>query len=305
MNNSGLIFLGSKQAGLDACRALLLFSATGTVKAIICPDDCADQRSVLAGFKALASEHVIELIVVKGAAEAHAAITRCKASIALVLGWYQLLPVADFEGTLFYGFHYSALPQYRGNAPLVWQIINGETRLGVSFFQLVDGMDEGDLLAQGNFSLAREETVDDALRKAGEVVQQMLQQFVDHWAAGTLAPYPQAQKTPSYCGLRVPQDGLIDWNASAGRIHDFIRAQTRPYPGAFTHLPDGRVLRVWASEEEPRQFYGVPGSVVEVARDFVVLACGQGAIRLLTVQVDEEAASSAPQVLRSLKLRLH
>src|SRR5215213_308977 len=131
-----LLFLGSKAAGLRACRTILELLPPGKLAAIICPDDSADPRSALAGFKVLAEESGVPLHVASTRKETMALLERLAPDTAIVHGWYQILAVDSLPDTRFLGFHYSPLPRYRGNAPLVWQIIQGEPEIGVSFFEL-------------------------------------------------------------------------------------------------------------------------------------------------------------------------
>jgi len=304
MNGRSLIFFGSKQAGYDVCRTLIDQLPNGILLAIICPDDSADQRSVMAKFRSLADGHGVAFHVVRNVAETRKIVATYNPSVALVHGWYQILPVAEFANTLFLGFHYSPLPKYRGNAPLVWQIINGEKSLGVSFFQLTIGMDEGDLVDQHFFTLSREESISDALRKAGDLTYKMVYDFLNSWLTGAIKFTKQPSEIPSYCGLRQPEDGIIDWHRRAANVHDFVRAQSKPYPGAFSYLPDGRKLTILKTVEEERVFYGVPGGVVEVTPDHVVVACGDGAIRLVEVEIDGEVEEKPSSILRSIKIRL-
>lgn len=304
MSESSLVFMGSKNAGFDICQTLVEKLPKGVLRAIVCPDDSADQRSETAQFITLAKSSAIPFHVVKNAAETKEIIKSINPTVALVHGWYQILPVAELANTLFLGFHYSPLPKYRGNAPLVWQIINGEKRLGVSFFQLTPGMDEGGLVNQQFFSLSRDETIDDALEKAGKLAHQMLLDFLNLWPTEKIHLSDQPDEKPSYCGLRQPADGKIDWHSDAERVHDFIRAQSRPYPGAFSYLPDGRKLTILKAFEVNRQFYGVPGGVVELNSNDVLVACGTGAIRLQKITVDDGAEEAPRNVLKSLKIRL-
>ncbi len=297
-----LVFLGSKSAGLAACRKLAESLPKGALKAIICPDDRADPRSALTGFQSLAAEAGLPLHVAANRQETMALVDRYAPDTAIVHGWYQILPVEDRPQTLFLGFHYSPLPRYRGNAPLVWQIIQGEREIGVSFFELTAEMDAGRLVAQRKTALRPEETIADALAKMDVLVSEMLDAFAA--SRGELVLTEQPDDPPSYCGLRLPEDGKILWHWSGDSIHDFVRAQTRPYPGAFTLLPDGRTLRIWRSQRESRRFMGAPGAVVEIGNSHVVVASGEGAVRLIEVEIDGEGAVPAATVLRSLRTRL-
>lgn len=296
-----VVFMGSKAAGLLLCEAVCQL-LPGGVTAIICPDDSQDARSVLQGFRSLAERHGVPLHVVATRVDTLRWLEHYQARLAFVHGWYQVIPV---DGTCdFYGFHYSSLPKYRGNAPLVWQIINGEPVIGVSFFRFSEGMDEGLLVGQASAELDPDETIGDALNKANALMLELASRYIPDVLRGVATLYQQPNEEASYCGLRRPEDGLIDWRASAKQVHDFVRAQTHPYPGAYTRVEGGMLLRVWRCAVEPRCFYGVPGSVVEVSAEWVVVACGEGAVRLLVVTLDGAAETSAPQVLKSLKTRL-
>lgn len=299
-----LLFMGSKQSGLVALNKILERLPKERICGILCPDDSADERSELQAFDSLARKNALPFHVVKTGKEASDLIGHHAPHTVLVHGWYRLLPVSCFPETRFLGFHFSPLPEYRGNAPLVWQIINGKNLIGVSFFVLTDGMDNGDIVDQRFFHLGIHESVGDAIAKANSLVHEMLEDFIPHWLMGAVATRPQAATPASYCGMRLPSDGLIDWKASSEQIHDFIRAQARPYPGAFSRMPDGRIVRFWKTKIEKRTFYGVAGSVVETGSDSIVIACGSGALRILHSGIDgEDQSRLIPPALGSLRLR--
>lgn len=299
-----LAFMGSKRSGLRALQTLLAEVPSGTVKAIVCPDDTTDPRSAVADFRDIAARHDIALHEKTRKSVTMPLLRDIAAEIVLVHGWYQIIPVDELPETLFLGFHYSPLPAFRGNAPLVWQILSGREDIGVSFFQLTAGMDDGPLVDQRTAPLGSEETIANALEKADRLVEGMVRRFAASLREGGVVLHPQPDGPPSYCGLRTAEDGGVDWRWDARRIHDFIRGQTRPYPGAFTLLPDGAKLILWSSQVEHDDYFGVPGSVVAIRDDHVVVAAGRGAVRLLLVGEDGRPEQPAPAVLRSLRLRL-
>lgn len=296
-----LVFMGSKAAGLLLCETICEL-LPGCLTAIFCPDDTADDRSVLASFSSLAEQHSIPLHVVATRVETLRWLDHYDARVALVHGWYQIIPV---DGACeFYGFHYSSLPKYRGNAPLVWQVINGEKEIGVSFFRFSAGMDEGPLVAQAAAPLSENENIGDALNKANELMLTLARLHVRSLASGEVVLNPQPETGASYCGIRVPADGRIDWHQPAKKVHDFIRAQSNPYPGAFTHDADGRIVRIWSSSLDSRQVYGVPGSIIDIGQSGVSVACGDGGVILHSVSIDHDPTwQSAAKLIRSIKMR--
>lgn len=299
-----VLFLGSKRAGLRICRHLMHLNPAGVVGAVVCPNDVNDSRTEISAFQELAASAGVPFHVVKSKAETAVLVEQYSPQIVVVHGWYFMLPTEEFPSVQFFGFHYSPLPKYRGNAPLVWQIIRGETSIGVSLFQLGSGLDDGPLYDQQTASLALDDTIADAQVKADDIAEEMAGRFMSDWVSGHLRLRPQQQVEPSYCGMRTPEDGRIDWTCSGRSIHNFVRAQSRPYPGAYTRMPDGRRLTVWRAAIEPRDFIGVPGGVCEISTPTCVVAAGTGAVRLVEVQLEGHEPAAAADVLRSLRLRL-
>ena len=141
-----------------------------------------------------------------------------------------------------YGRHASLLPDYSGGAPLVGAMITGEGR-PAPFFQLADGVDndrssvtETDILPEEDIATLYARI--DSRRPARAIVPEL--------AAGQARLEAQDERLRRGFPQRGPEDGLIDWSMPADRIHNFIRAQTRPYPGAFSWLGDRKVT-IWAS----------------------------------------------------------
>lgn len=295
-------FMGSKEAGLQLCSLLCDLLPHGTLKVIICPNDSQDSRSVFPLFLTLAQKNNIPIYITNSKKETVSLIEEYNVQVSFVHGWYQIIPV---DGSCeFYGFHYSPLPKYRGNAPLVWQIINGEPEVGVSFFRFNEFMDEGELVSQEKVALRCDEDIGDALKKTNTLAIELARKYIPYIISNEITLFPQSKDQPSYCGMRSKQDGRIDWSWSAKRVHDFIRAQASPYPGAFSFTETGKKVIFWKSSLEPRLFYGVPGSVVEIMENSVTVACGSGAIRLHIIEEETGGKINASAVFKSLKSRL-
>lgn len=183
--------------------------------------------------------------------------------------------------------HGSLLPRYRGRAPVNWVLVNGETETGVSLHHMVAKPDAGDLVDQERVAIAPEDTAYTLFRKLEPAAERLLDRALPQVLAGTTARMPLDLAAGSYFGGRTPADGRIDWSWPAERIHNLVRAVTHPYPGAFTELDD-RQLLIWWALPLPLDHGALPGAVLAVDRDGVLVAAGAGAVRLITVQLQGE-----------------
>lgn len=169
--------------------------------------------------------------------------------LIIVIGWYFNLPNSIINypklGTI--GIHASLLPKYRGNAPLVWAMINGEKESGVTLFYFEKGIDKGDIIKQKSFSIGDDENISDILNKAKLASIEVLNESIPQIKEGTSNRIVQDESQASYYPRRTPDDGLIDWNMEPLMIKNFIRAQTKPYPGAFTIINNKKVI-IWDAD---------------------------------------------------------
>ncbi|MCW5906552.1 MAG: methionyl-tRNA formyltransferase [Chitinophagales bacterium] len=162
--------------------------------------------------------------------------------VMLVLGWYYMVPksVRNIAKAGAWGIHASLLPKYAGGAPLVWAIINGETQTGVTLFKLDNGVDDGDIICQQAFPIEKEDTIKEVYAKATEHSKLLLKQALTNINNVTFTPQDKS-KIEVY-PQRKPEDGEIDWNWDPERIKNFVRAQTKPYPGAYTIINNKKII---------------------------------------------------------------
>ncbi len=162
----------------------------------------------------------------------------------VVVGWYHLVPRSLRQIAPAIGLHASLLPDYAGGAPLVWAIINGEPRTGITLFQLSDGVDDGPIYAQAEETIRDEDTIATLYSRIEEHGLALLRDTLPRIAAGTAHAVPQDLNRRRAFPQRSPEDGRIDWSWPARRVYDFVRAQTKPYPGAFAFFR-GEKLHIW------------------------------------------------------------
>ena len=206
-----------------------------------------------------------------------------------VVGWSQLVhqPFIALAPGAVYGMHPTLLPRHRGRAPIPWTILSGIARTGVTLFEIVDPTaDSGPIVGQVEVDVARDETAATLYDKLTEAHVALIREFVPKLVAGEFDRVPQDARRASAWPKRTPADGIIDWDTRATYLYDWVRAQTRPYPGAFTFLGDDKVI-VWSARPVELDAGAPSGTVVEESGDGPVVACGEGALLLEEVETPE------------------
>lgn len=160
--------------------------------------------------------------------------------VIVVASWSQIIPGEILEtppgGTI--GVHYSMLPARRGGAPLVWAIIDGLTSVGLSLFYYDEGIDTGDVIDQVAVEIDFEDTVKTMLDKIENVFPDLVIRNLPAVMDGTAPRIKQDETLASYTPPRKPADGWLDLSKGETDLYNFVRAQTEPYPCAFSHLID-------------------------------------------------------------------
>lgn len=233
--------------------------------------------------------------------------------LMLVVSWRYLIPQKIYKKARLgaFVFHDSLLPAYRGFSPTVWAIINGEDHTGVTLFEMADDVDSGDIVDQEQVPIGEDETIAEVMERVTETYLTMLERNLPALLAGTAPRTPQNHAEATYTCKRVPSDNWINWNRSAHRIYNLIRATTHPYPGAFT-LFEKKRLYIWEAKrvlEERRYVGNIPGRVVEILpRKGVIVLTADGRLMLTKVQlVDHDVAGeivTADKILDSLGVTL-
>jgi methionyl-tRNA formyltransferase len=272
-------FLASKALGLRLLQSIELDGAL-----ILHPDDRQDNRSVWPEFEALGAR------MVSSRSEADDALRAFRPDIVFVCGWYWLIPddVLALADRGFYGIHNSLLPQYRGGAPLVWAIINGEREVGSTLFRLEGGVDDGAIAHQVRIEIDRRETIADATRLVEEAWEREFPAIWGDMCDGTAALTAQDVSGNRQWPNRKPTDGEIDWSLPAAQVHDFIRAQCAPYPGAFASFGT-----IEASEETWLRLSTPIGQVVRLAHGQFV-RCGDGRALKISLRGGHSGSTSMP-----------
>jgi methionyl-tRNA formyltransferase len=143
-----------------------------------------------------------------------------------------------------YNMHGSLLPRYRGRVPVNWAVLHGEKETGATLHQMTIKPDDGPLVDQFSVPILPDDTAREVFEKVTVAAEICLYRTLPNLIAGTAIHRPQDLSQGAYFGGRRAEDGRINWQQNARQIHNLIRAVTRPYPGAFSDFPEGRLV-VW------------------------------------------------------------
>jgi methionyl-tRNA formyltransferase len=206
--------------------------------------------------------------------------------LIFVVGWSQLVrePFIALAREGVFGMHPTLLPRHRGRAPIPWAILSGLARTGVTLFEIVDATaDSGTIVGQVVVEIGAEETATTLFDRLAAAHSELIREYVPQLLAGTAPRIPQDRIRASSWPKRTPADGIIDWETRASYVHDWVRAQTRPYPGAFTFLGDQKVV-VWSARPVELEAPAPAGTIVAARPEGPVVACGEGGVVLEEIE---------------------
>ena len=219
------------------------------------------------------------------------ALQKLQADIQVVVA-FRMLPEIVWNmpplGTI--NVHGSLLPQYRGAAPINWAIINGEKETGVTTFKLQHAIDTGDILLQEKIEIGDNETVGEIYERLKIVGADTLVKTIKQLATGTLLPMPQNACTAidtaelQHAPKIFTTTCNINFEHSVEAVHNLVRGLS-PFPGAFTYL-NGKMFKIFATEKEFSSLSEKPGTIVTDNKTFLKIACSNGYIHCLFIQLE-------------------
>jgi methionyl-tRNA formyltransferase len=191
--------------------------------------------------------------------------------------------------------HASLLPKYRGASPVHRAIMDGERETGVTIMQVVEALDAGDMLAKASRPIGPDETSEAVERDLAGIGARLLIDVVDRIETGTVAPEPQDDARSSYAPRLRKEEGLIDWSQPAQRIHDRVRG-LYPWPHAYTYVDGSRLILLQTKIAAGRPSVP-PGEIVEVSKDAIHVATGDGVLAVERLQPEGRRAMTAREFL--------
>ncbi|MBO5416564.1 MAG: methionyl-tRNA formyltransferase [Clostridia bacterium] len=200
--------------------------------------------------------------------------------------------------------HGSLLPEYRGAAPMQRAIIDGKQTTGITTMYMDVGLDTGNMILKDEVAIEENDNFEDIHDRLGKCGADLLVKTIEQIADGTAPSIPQDDSLSTYAAKIEKSDCLINFDTDARSVHNLIRGLS-PIPLAFTHTPDGRLLKVLESRCEADADYSAPaGTVVSFEGGDITVACRTGAVRLLRVLPEGKGRMSAADFIRGRKISL-
>ena len=191
-----------------------------------------------------------------------------------------------------FNMHGSLLPKYRGRVPVNWAIIHGETETGATLHEMVEKPDAGRIVDQEAVAILPDDLAVDVFAKVTGAAERVLRRSLPKLVDGSAILRPQDLSKGGYFGGRRPEDGRIDWSASAKRVHDLVRAVAPPYPGAFTEV-EGTRLRVLRTRRGANKGAARPAAFLYAEGGRCYAACADGEVlELLDLELDGRRLSA-------------
>jgi len=262
-----------------------------SVRAVIgvVPEEAINQLSKKNGFPVLILDKI-------NSAESVSRLKELEVDLFILCGYNKIIKQQVIEipplGTI--NLHGGKLPDFRGAAPLNWQIIHGETSGGCAIIFVDEGIDTGDIIKQEIYPITDEDTHASILEKTLRIFPRLLVEVLEQIENGTVQATPQDPNEGGYYGRRYPSDSLIEWESLTDvQVHNQVRAMHGPYPSAFS-FKKGEKVEIERTELLEEAIIGTPGYVIEKrGNDVVIQARNRGLLVKEIIVAGKELAPAA------------
>lgn len=313
MKNLRIVFMGTSEFAVATLGSLLMngFNVVGVVTA---PDKPAGRgrkitKSAVREFAEYSSLPIMQPANLKDLVFAET-LKKLNADVFIVVA-FRMLPESIWKippmGTI--NLHASLLPHYRGAAPVNRAIMNGETLTGVTTFLIDEKIDTGGILLREGVQIFPFENAGDLHDRLMKHGARLVIRTLAGLAEGTLIPHQQSEflkpgEIPKEAPKIFPEDCIIDWNREPADIYNFIRGLA-PYPGARSFLETGEgklSFKVFESLSEAVSHKLKPGSVITDGKHYVKVACRNGYVNILNLQLEGKKRMSTVEFLRGFDI---
>lgn len=196
--------------------------------------------------------------------------------------------------------HASILPKYRGSAPYQWAVLDGLEETGVTAMYLTREMDAGDIIDVSRTPIGENETAGELLDRLAVLGADLLSKTLSRFAQGEVEGTAQDASQVSYAPMLDKSMSPIDWTKTARQVHNHVRG-LHPWPVATAEI-QGKLFKVHATRVAEGS--GEPGQILGLSKTGLLVACGEGAVEILSLQAEGGKRMSAPDYFRGHPLQL-
>lgn len=229
------------------------------------------------------------------------ALRALKPDVCAVVAYGRILPqkVLDVPTRGCINIHASLLPKYRGSAPYQWAVLNGEKETGVTAMYLCREMDAGDIIDISKTPIGENETAGELLDRLAVLGADLLSKTLTRFAEGPVQGMPQDATGVSFAPMLDKSMSPIDFTKTAQQVHDHVRG-LHPWPVA-TMVWDGKTFKVHATRIAEGS--GKPGEILGLTKTGLKIACGEGAVEIISLQAEGGKRMAAPDYFRGHPLK--
>lgn len=280
-----LIFMGTPDFSATVLKGILADNSYQVLAVVTQPDRAVGRKKQvqMTPVKQVALEHdlpVYQPEKLSGSQEM-AELMNLGADGIVTAAFGQFLPTKLLNAVDFaINVHASLLPKYRGGAPIHYALINGDERAGVTIMEMVKEMDAGDMVASDSIAIEETDNVGTLFEKLAIVGRDLLLKTLPDYLSGAIQPVPQDPQEATFSPNIQPEQEVLDWTKSARQLFNHIRGMY-PWPVAHTYW-QGQRFKI--QEALAVEGTGEPGQVISRTKKELVIATGQGALSLKTVQ---------------------
>lgn len=225
------------------------------------------------------------------------ALRELKPDVCAVVAYGRILPqkVLDVPKYGCINIHASVLPKYRGSAPYQWAVLDGLTETGVTAMYLCREMDAGDIIDVSKTPIGENETAGELLDRLAVLGADLLSKTLSRFASeGKVPAAPQNPDEVCYAPMLDKTMCPIDWTKTAQQVHNHVRG-LHPWPVATMEL-QGKKFKV--HETRMVSGSGTPGQILGLTKTGLVIACGEGAVEITSLQAEGGKRMAAPDYFR-------
>lgn len=219
-----------------------------------------------------------------------------KPDVCAVVAYGRILPqkVLDIptRGTI--NIHASVLPAYRGSAPYQWAVLDGLKETGVTAMYLCREMDAGDIIDVSKTPIGENETAGELLDRLAVLGADLLSKTLTRFTEGEVPAVPQDPAGVSYAPMLDKTMCPIDWTKTAQQVHNHVRG-LHPWPVATAEI-QGTLFKIHATRVVEGK--GHPGQVLGLTKTGLIIACGEGAVEIQSLQAQGGKRMNTPDYFR-------